>query len=176
MGIRGTASILTEECAEEAADLVRRYYLVPDKKTQFRGSGSQFDSWAVDAAGERQVGHRRNYRNQDHGAQMPAASSPSAGIDALLYTFIPFIALRPRGHLVSAPQFGGSLTHTIEGSISGPEHRGVGGQSFEAVTQNVWHSSQKTSRTRAVPRTAGALYDGQRWTRRRAAPAAARKH
>lgn len=42
--------ILTEERVEEAAELVRRYYLVPDKKTGLLGSGSQFDTWAPEDA------------------------------------------------------------------------------------------------------------------------------
>lgn len=44
-------NILTEQRVEEAGELVRRYYLVPEKKTGLLSSGSQFDSWAAgDAA------------------------------------------------------------------------------------------------------------------------------
>ncbi|GAB2722833.1 DUF6308 family protein [Arthrobacter bambusae] len=42
--------ILTEENIEKAANLVRRYYLVPDPKTGLLGTGSQFDDWASDEA------------------------------------------------------------------------------------------------------------------------------
>lgn len=42
--------ILTEENIEEAANLVRRYYFVPDPKTGLLGTGSQFDDWAADKA------------------------------------------------------------------------------------------------------------------------------
>lgn len=42
--------ILTEKNVEKAANLVRRYYLVPDPKTGLLGTGSQFDAWAADDA------------------------------------------------------------------------------------------------------------------------------
>lgn len=42
--------ILTEKNIEKAANLVRRYYLVPDPKTGLLGTGSQFDAWAAEDA------------------------------------------------------------------------------------------------------------------------------
>jgi hypothetical protein len=42
--------ILTEKNVEKAAELVRRYYLVPDSKTGLLGTGSHFDTWAADDA------------------------------------------------------------------------------------------------------------------------------
>ncbi|UYY83592.1 hypothetical protein OIT41_20280 (plasmid) [Arthrobacter sp. YA7-1] len=47
--------ILTEENIEKAANLVRRYYLVPVPKTGLLGAGSQFDDWGADEALERQL-------------------------------------------------------------------------------------------------------------------------